>query len=68
MSKSAWEKVSLARMMERPTSQYYINSIFDSFIELHGDRNFRDDEAIIGGIALFNGIPVTVVAEEKCER
>ena len=65
MSKSAWKRIEIARMMERPTSQYYIKNIFDGFIELHGDRNYGDDSAIIGGIAFFNSIPVTVIAEEK---
>ena len=65
MSKTAWEKIKIARMMDRPTSEYYINKIFTDFIELHGDRNYADDAAIIGGIAMYKGIPVTVIGEEK---
>ena len=64
-NKTPWGRVQLARNKERPTSLYYINTIFDDFIELHGDRNFRDDASIIGGIALLNGTPVTIIAEEK---
>ena len=61
----AWESVMLARNVHRPTAQYYINNVFDGFIELHGDRAFADDGAIMGGIAWFEGQPVTVIAEEK---
>ena len=57
---SAWEKVQLARQLERPKALDYINSIFDDFIELHGDRNFGDDKSIVGGIATLDGKPVTV--------
>ena len=49
----AWNKVKIARDPNRPNAKFYINEIFDEFIELHGDRNFGDDKAIIGGIALF---------------
>jgi acetyl-CoA carboxylase carboxyl transferase subunit alpha len=62
---SAWEKVKLARSAERPTAKYYISSLFDDFIELHGDRNYGDDLAITAGIALLDGTPVTIIAEEK---
>ncbi len=65
MSETAWEKVALARLMERPTAGYYINKIFPDFIELKGDRGYADDLAIVGGIATFEGRPVTVIAEEK---
>ena len=65
MSKSAWEKIKIARRMDRPTSEYYINKIFTDFIELHGDRNFADDAAIVGGIAMYKDVPVTVIGEEK---
>lgn len=61
----AWEHVMLARDKERPTGKDYIGLLFDHFIELHGDRYFRDDPAVIGGIADFHGIPVTVIAQEK---
>jgi acetyl-CoA carboxylase carboxyl transferase subunit alpha len=63
--KTAWEKVQLARHQKRITSQTLIKLLFDDFLELKGDRYYRDDEAIIGGIAKFNGINVTVIAEEK---
>lgn len=65
MSKTAWERVQIARRMDRPTSRYYINALFDDFTELHGDRGFADDAAIIGGIAMYKGRPVTVIGEEK---
>ena len=62
---SAWDRVMLARMLERPKALDYIKEIFDDFIELHGDRNFGDDKSIIGGIATLDGIPVTVIGEQK---
>lgn len=65
MSKTAWEKIKIARMMNRPTAEYYINKIFTDFMELHGDRNYADDAAVIGGIAMYKGMPVTVIGEEK---
>lgn len=63
--KSAWEHVSLARSKERPTGKDYIPWLFDHFTELHGDRLFGDDPALIGGIGYFNGIPVTLLVQEK---
>lgn len=60
-----WDKLTIARLVERPTALHYINSIFDDFIELHGDRYFGDDKALVGGIASFNGIPVTVIGQQK---
>lgn len=66
MSKiSAWDKVQLARQLERPKALDYINNLFDDFIELHGDRNFGDDKSIIGGIATLDGMPITVIGEQK---
>jgi acetyl-CoA carboxylase carboxyl transferase subunit alpha len=62
---TAWEKVAVARGADRPTSKFYIDSIFDDFIEFHGDRSFRDDPAIIGGIARLGDMPVTIIAQEK---
>ena len=62
---TAWDRVMLARKSERPKAQEYINEIFDDFIELHGDRNFGDDKAILGGIATLDGMPVTVIGEQK---
>ncbi len=61
----AYDKVRLARNNHRPTGMDYINRIFDDFIELHGDRKFADDPAIVGGLALLDGKPVTVIACEK---
>jgi len=54
-----WQRVLLARHPGRPTTLEYIASIFDEFVELHGDRTFRDDPAMVGGIARLNGRPVT---------
>ena len=66
MSKiTAWDRVMLARKPERPKSLDYIKYIFDDFIEFHGDRNFGDDKAIVGGIARLENIPVTVIGEQK---
>lgn len=62
---SAWDRVLLARHQDRPTSLDYINYIFDDFIELKGDRLFRNDDAIIGGIASINGMSVTVIGQQK---
>lgn len=62
---SAYEKVLLARDKDRPTGLSYIENIFEGFIELHGDRRFADDPAIVGGIATLNGRPVTVIAMDK---
>ena len=64
----AWSKVSIARHKDRPTGKFYIDNIFNDFIEFHGDRNFGDDKAIIGGIAEIEGIPVTVIAITKGEN
>jgi len=55
----------LARVHSRPTTLDYINEIFDDFIELHGDRLFGDDLAIVGGIAKLNGVPVTVLGHQR---
>ncbi len=60
-----WEKVKLARMPVRPTGLDYIERIFDNFLELHGDRFYGEDQAIVGGIAFFGDIPVTVIAQQK---
>jgi acetyl-CoA carboxylase carboxyl transferase subunit alpha len=64
-NKTAWERVSLARMVERPTALDYIEKIFGSFMEFHGDRYFSDDSAVVGGIALLNGEPITIIAHQK---
>lgn len=62
---SAWDRVLLARHQKRPTACDFINYIFDDFIELHGDRLFKDDSSIVGGIAYLNGKAVTVIAQQK---
>ena len=62
---SAWERVQLSRKMDRPSGSDYIEVLFDDFTELHGDRTYGDDKAIIGGIASFHGMPVTVIAQQK---
>ncbi|KYH34876.1 acetyl-coenzyme A carboxylase carboxyl transferase subunit alpha [Clostridium tepidiprofundi DSM 19306] len=62
---SAWDKVKISRLLERPTALDYIKRIFDSFIELHGDRSYADDTSILCGIGSFKGIPVTIVAQQK---
>jgi len=63
--RNAWDIVQLSRNAERPTALDYIETLFDNFIELHGDRYFGDDGAIVGGIAAFHGIPVTVIGQQK---
>ena len=62
---SAWESVQLARNVHRPTSRYYIDRIVDGFIELHGDRGFGDDGAIVAGVGWIGNQAVTVITEEK---
>lgn len=64
-SMSAWEKVKAARGVERLASVDYMGEIFEDFMELHGDRYFRDDPAVVGGIATINGQPVTVIGIHK---
>ena len=64
-NKTAYDRVRLARANSRTTGSDYIQGIFTDFIELHGDRRFADDPALIGGIASLNGLPVTVIAIEK---
>ena len=61
----AWDRVILSRMTERPTGLDYINELFDDFIELHGDRYYGDDGAIVGGIGWFCNMPVTIIAQQK---
>ncbi|HDZ6104167.1 TPA: acetyl-CoA carboxylase carboxyltransferase subunit alpha [Staphylococcus aureus] len=60
-----WDRVQIARLQERPTTLDYIPYTFDSFMELHGDRNFRDDPAMIGGIGFLNGRAVTVIGQQR---
>ena len=60
-----WDRVQVARHPERPTTLDYIREIFTDFIELHGDRSYGDDEAIVGGIAAFNGLPITIIGHQR---
>jgi acetyl-CoA carboxylase carboxyl transferase subunit alpha len=60
-----FQRVTMARHPKRPTTLDYIGLLFDDFTEFHGDRSFRDDQAIVGGIALFEGQPVTVIGPQK---
>lgn len=60
-----WQRVQLARHQERPTTLDLIQALCKDFVELHGDRLFGDDPAIVGGVACFNGIPVTVIGHQK---
>lgn len=62
---SALDIVKIARKISRPSALEYINYIFDDFIEFHGDRAFRDDKAIVGGIAVLDGLPCTVIGIQK---
>lgn len=63
-----WEKVNTARHKDRPNGKYFIENIFEDFLELHGDRTFGDDKAIVGGIAKIAGISTTVIAITKGEN
>lgn len=62
---TAWQKVEIARNPKRKTSIEYIEQIFDEFIELHGDRNFKDDQAIICGLGRIGNQSYTIIAEQK---
>lgn len=63
--KTAWEKVEIARNPKRKTALDYIEEIFDDFIELHGDRNFKDDKSIVCGLAKIGKQNYTIIAEQK---
>ena len=63
--KTPWEKVLASRAKDRPSGSVYIRSLFTDFVEMHGDRYFGDDKAILAGIASFEVRPVTVIAQEK---
>lgn len=60
-----WDRVQVARHSNRPTTLDYIDLLFTDFIELHGDRLFGDDHAIVGGIAKYKGLPVTVIGHQR---
>ena len=60
-----WQKVQISRHPQRPYVQDFINLIFQDYIELHGDRRFEDDPALIGGMATFHGEPCIVLGTQK---
>ena len=62
---TAWDRTLLARHPNRPYTMDYIRTVFDDFVELHGDRSFADDNAMIGGFAFLNGKPVVVIGHQK---
>lgn len=62
---TAYDRVKAARANNRPTGKDYINALVDNFLELHGDRRFGDDPAIVGGVGWLGGVAVTVIAIEK---
>ncbi len=62
---TAWQRVELSRRKDRPVGSDYIDALFTDFVEFHGDRYFADDKAIIGGVARFHGMTVTVIAQAK---
>jgi len=62
---TAYEKVAAARGNKRPMGGYFIENMIDNFVELHGDRRFGDDNAIIGGVGYLGGEPVTVIGMER---
>ena len=65
---SPYDHVYLARKSTRPNIKDYINHLFDDFIELHGDRKSLDDPAMLCGLGLFHGMPVTILAQSKGVR
>lgn len=62
---AAWDRVLRSRKKDRPVGEDYIDALFTDFMEFHGDRYFKDDKAVIGGVARFHGMPVTVIAQAK---
>ena len=65
LTASPWDRVQISRMKDRPVGGDYLDALFTDFVEFHGDRYFKDDKAVIGGIARFHGMPVTVIAQAK---
>ncbi len=63
--RNAWESVQISRKKGRPVGSDYIFHLFTDFMELHGDRYYKDDPAVVGGLAYFQGMPVTVIAQAK---
>ncbi|WFD12128.1 acetyl-CoA carboxylase carboxyltransferase subunit alpha [Tepidibacter hydrothermalis] len=62
---TAWQKVNISRASSRPTTEDYIKNICSEFIEFHGDRLYKDDKAIVGGIGIIGNIPVTIIGHQK---
>src|SRR4030042_99009 len=62
---TGWQVTQLARHVDRPKASHYVRWMFENFLELHGDRNFGDDPAILGGMAKFNGRAMTIIAHQK---
>jgi len=62
---TAWDRISIARSAKRPTAMDYIDLIFDDFMELHGDREFKDDKAMVCGLANIGSQNFTIIAEQK---
>src|SRR5690606_39163428 len=62
---TGWQKVQLSRHPERPYTLYYIRNMCKKFVELHGDRCFQDDKAIVGGLANFDGQSVVILGHQK---
>jgi acetyl-CoA carboxylase carboxyl transferase subunit alpha len=62
---TGWQITQLARHMDRPKASFYIQELFEPFIELHGDRAYGDDPAIVGGLSMFNGKTLMVIAHQK---
>lgn len=65
MKVSAWERVEIARNPKRKTSLEYVDKIFDDFMELHGDRNFTDNKAIVCGLGRIGNQNYTIIAQQK---
>jgi acetyl-CoA carboxylase carboxyl transferase subunit alpha len=63
--RTAFDRVKLARHPDRPYSLDYIERLFEDFVELHGDRRFADDPAVVCGFARFHGLPVVIVGQQK---
>jgi acetyl-CoA carboxylase carboxyl transferase subunit alpha len=62
---SGWQKVQISRHPERPYTLDYINAMTKNFVELHGDRNFGDDKAMVGGLAKIDNINVMIIGQQK---
>ncbi|UKS64294.1 acetyl-CoA carboxylase carboxyl transferase subunit alpha [Rossellomorea marisflavi] len=60
-----WERVQVARHPNRPTTLDYIENLFSDFMEMHGDRTYGDDEAIVSGVGRFHGVPVTIIGHQR---